>query len=68
MTEIMPVPRNLILLSYQQGALGAVFSVFGFYESNRIEMSISTAALPSAEILRVYCHCEGGKAARGNLV
>lgn len=23
MTEIMPVPRNLILLSYQQGALDA---------------------------------------------
>ena len=29
MTEIMPVPRNLILLSYQQGAFGAeVFSLF----------------------------------------
>lgn len=27
MTEIMPVPRNLILLSYQQGAL-AVFFMF----------------------------------------
>ena len=25
MTEIMPVPRNLILLSYQQGAYGPVF-------------------------------------------
>ena len=27
MTEIMPVPRNLILLSYQQGALGMKFDV-----------------------------------------
>ena len=26
MTEIMPVPRNLILLSYQQGALAVLFS------------------------------------------
>ena len=26
MTEIMPVPRNLILLSYQQGALHARFA------------------------------------------
>ena len=25
MTEIMPVPRNLILLSYQQGGLGQDF-------------------------------------------
>ena len=25
MTEIMPVPRNLILLSYQQGALQRLF-------------------------------------------
>ena len=25
MTEIMPVPRNLILLSYQQRALGGRF-------------------------------------------
>ena len=25
MTEIMPVPRNLILLSYQQGAFGRFF-------------------------------------------
>ena len=25
MTEIMPVPRNLCLLSYQQGALAALF-------------------------------------------
>jgi len=24
MTEIMPVPRNLILLSYQQGTFGAL--------------------------------------------
>ena len=24
MTEIMPVPRNLILLSYQQGAFGSL--------------------------------------------
>ena len=27
MTEIMPVPRNLILLSYQQGALDGCFFV-----------------------------------------
>ena len=27
MTEIMPVPRNLILLSYQQGALDLVFFI-----------------------------------------
>ena len=25
MTEIMPVPRNLILLSYQQGAFALLF-------------------------------------------
>ena len=25
MTEIMPVPRNLILLSYQQGAFAVLF-------------------------------------------
>ena len=29
MTEIMPVPRNLNLLSYQQGALRPRFFVFG---------------------------------------
>ena len=29
MTEIMPVPRNLILLSYQQGALPALFLTHG---------------------------------------
>ena len=28
MTEIMPVPRNLILLSYQQGAFGGLFLVW----------------------------------------
>ena len=28
MTEIMPVPRNLILLSYQQGAFSRLFSLF----------------------------------------
>lgn len=27
MTEIMPVPRNLILLSYQQGASGQLFTI-----------------------------------------
>lgn len=30
MTEIMPVPRNLILLSYQQGALAREFYFFHF--------------------------------------
>lgn len=30
MTEIMPVPRNLILLSYQQRAFGVLFYVIPF--------------------------------------
>ena len=36
MTEIMPVPRNLILLSYQQGALFGCFLFIGseFSEHN----------------------------------
>ena len=29
MTEIMPVPRNLILLSYQQGASAVSFLPYG---------------------------------------
>ena len=29
MTEIMPVPRNSILLSYQQGTFGALFEAVG---------------------------------------
>ncbi len=31
MTEIMPVPRILILLSYQQGAIAAVFVFLTFF-------------------------------------
>lgn len=31
MTEIMPVPRNLILLSYQQGAFTQPLLLFRFY-------------------------------------
>ena len=45
MTEIMPVPRNLILLSYQQGAF-AVVNQFVFY----IDVSISSAYSDMIEI------------------
>lgn len=45
MTEIMPVPRNLILLSYQQGAFRRAFF---FYFVQRAFNCSAVMAQPSA--------------------
>lgn len=54
MTEIMPVPRNLILLSYQQGA-----STGRFFVALRRNLSIFSHCVNGV------CPAVGGRAEKG---
>ena len=46
MTEIMPVPRNLILLSYQQGAFSRRFYLI-YLELKILKMSSNGSVSPA---------------------
>lgn len=46
MTEIMPVPRNLILLSYQQGASAVSFLLQSSLFSSCVSCSSSSTGMP----------------------
>ena len=50
MTEIMPVPRNLILLSYQQRA----FAVLFLFLNNIIDVALYSRTFYRADRIKSY--------------
>ena len=57
MTEIMPVPRNLILLSYQQGALLALFFYpYRYWESACFSQEPSYSKDPTGDLLHGFAY------------
>ena len=60
MTEIMPVPRNLILLSYQQGTSRRFFFVCSHHAAALAAVAVGELALVIGDAVAVVVVLHGG--------